>query len=297
MSQKEDVLFCKIAILNGLVTEVDAQKVLALCDKREREAGRRPLIGPVFTKYNLLKQQDVQKVYDALRKRTGGAVGAERVTAAARGKGGAALKRRAEPVKAKRPIDPTTLWMGVGGMVVFLGILFAMLYIVMKPDPRTSSAAIHPLDSDGSGSAGSKAAAKKAAPVRREPVEAPKDYIHELKQLISDLRAEKADAPAEALKLLDAERKKCEDKSYILPKDLLDAVADFQERAREAGATAGGGAPAAAAGTAPAAGAVPAPGGAPAPGAAPGPAEAVPAAKPDEPAQDADIDNLLEETK
>ena len=139
MSQKEDVLFCKIAITNGLVTEVDAQKVLALCDKREREAGRRPLIGAVFTKYNLLKQQDVQKVYDALRKRTGGAVGAERVTAAARGKGGAALKRRAEPVKAKRPIDPTTLWMGVGGMVVFLGIVFVETVFVLDEDRAFAS--------------------------------------------------------------------------------------------------------------------------------------------------------------
>src|SRR5262245_45640274 len=80
MAQKDDVLFCKIAIQNGLVTAENAQKVLALCDKREREAGRRPPIGAVFSKYNLMRSRDVEVIYEAVRKRSGGGTGSSTVT-------------------------------------------------------------------------------------------------------------------------------------------------------------------------------------------------------------------------
>ena len=71
MSQKQDLLFCKIAISNGRVTQDQAKKCLAIANKRELETGRRPTIGSVFSKYNLMRKQEVQAVYEAIAKRTG----------------------------------------------------------------------------------------------------------------------------------------------------------------------------------------------------------------------------------
>ena len=54
MSRETDVLFCKIAINAGLVSAENAQQVIAFCNKREQDTGRRPLVGTVFVKNQLL---------------------------------------------------------------------------------------------------------------------------------------------------------------------------------------------------------------------------------------------------
>ncbi len=142
MSRKEDIVFCKIALTNGLITQEAAQKALALCDKKERETGRRPLIGALFTKHNLMNNQEVKRIYTAVQKRLGTTVGPQLPTGRARGRGGRKgrkgrgrghdprLDRRG---KSSRPIDPKTLWMGIGGMVVFLGIMVVLILMVLNP--------------------------------------------------------------------------------------------------------------------------------------------------------------------
>ncbi|MEM7231960.1 MAG: hypothetical protein AAF517_07300, partial [Planctomycetota bacterium] len=71
MGRQEDIVFCKVAIQAGYVSEDQAQKCLALCDRREREGNRRPMIGALFTKHNLLSQDQAQQVNHAVRKRLG----------------------------------------------------------------------------------------------------------------------------------------------------------------------------------------------------------------------------------
>src|SRR2546426_4065790 len=157
MSQKEDVIFCKIAITNGLVTEEQAQKVLSICQKRENEQGRRPPIGDVFAKYNLMKSQDVRRIYEAVSKRTGKPV--PQSSSAGRGNGKTTTIRKTgattarfrrsglaserEP-KASRGIDPTTLWMGISGGVVFVAGGFSLLFFFFRtPGTHPPAKATH----------------------------------------------------------------------------------------------------------------------------------------------------------
>ena len=92
MSQKQDLLFCKIAIANGRVSEDQAKKCLAIANKREQETGRRPTIGSVFSKYNLMGKQEVKFVYEAVQKRTGMPVPMAGAPAAGGGRGGKVRK-------------------------------------------------------------------------------------------------------------------------------------------------------------------------------------------------------------
>ncbi len=144
MSQKQDLLFCKIAISNGRVTQDQAKKCLAIANKRELETGRRPTIGSVFSKYNLMRKQEVQAIYEAIAKRTGMPIpqagGAAGKGAVARAGGKGRKPSFANDAPARR-VDPNTLALGVAFGVIFLGIIVGLVVMFVigpskpeKPD-------------------------------------------------------------------------------------------------------------------------------------------------------------------
>ncbi len=133
MSQKQDLLFCKIAISNGRVTQDQAKKCLAIANKRELETGRRPSIGSVFSKYNLMRKQEVHAIYEAIAKRTG--IAPPSVGAPAAGGGRGSPSRGQKPSFAdERPrrVDPNTLWLGVAFGVIFLGIVVGLVWMFVS---------------------------------------------------------------------------------------------------------------------------------------------------------------------
>ncbi|MEC9352538.1 MAG: hypothetical protein VYD81_04410 [Planctomycetota bacterium] len=157
MSQKQDLLFCKIAISNGRVTQDQAKKCLAIASKREVETGRRPSIGSVFSKYNLMRKQEVNAIYEAIAKRTGIAPPSAGAPAAGGGKGSTQLASRGrKPSFADdrpRRVDPNTLWLGVAFGVIFLGIVIGLVWMFV------SHTVEDPDDKKKAGKAGSAATA------------------------------------------------------------------------------------------------------------------------------------------
>ena len=144
MSREQDLLFCKIAITNGLVSEQQAKKAIAMANQKEQESGRRPMIGAIFSKYNLISQQEVQTLYQAVNKRLGttGVPGSDfsrggaSTRGTARSRGGARTNARqsvggkpsvAGNRKTVRKVDPATLWTGIIFGLVFIGILVGMI--------------------------------------------------------------------------------------------------------------------------------------------------------------------------
>ena len=71
MSKQEELLFCKIAIETGRVSEDEARRCLAYANKLEASGQARPRMGTVFVKAKLLGQQDVQRIYQAMQRRQG----------------------------------------------------------------------------------------------------------------------------------------------------------------------------------------------------------------------------------
>ena len=136
MSQKQDLLFCKIAISNGRVTQDQAKKCLAITNKRELETGRRPSIGSVFSKYNLMQKQEVNAIYEAIAKRTGIAPPSAGVPAAGGGRGSTQLASRGRKPsfadERPRRVDPNTLWLGVAFGVIFLGIVVGLVWMFVS---------------------------------------------------------------------------------------------------------------------------------------------------------------------
>lgn len=149
MGRQEDILFCKIAISTGLVSPENAQKCLAICDKREKEGGRRPAVGPVMAKHNLISQEDVRRITQAVNKRLGRTeqpVRGGRAKGKAKGKGGGGARRgRRGDVAPARKVDPSTLWMGIGMGVVFIGVILTIVFLYM------SNAAKHEARKSGQG--------------------------------------------------------------------------------------------------------------------------------------------------
>ncbi len=144
MSQKQDLLFCKIAISNGRVTQDQAKKCLAIANKRELETGRRPTIGSVFSKYNLMRKQEVHAVYEAIAKRTGMPIpqagGAPGKGSVARAGGKGRKPSFADDAPARR-VDPNTLALGIAFGIIFLGIIVGLVVMFVigpskpeKPD-------------------------------------------------------------------------------------------------------------------------------------------------------------------
>ena len=149
MSRQQDLLFCKIALSTGMVSEEQAQKCLNLCERREKEGNRRPTVGAVFSKYKIMRASDVQRVYEAVNKRLRQAPGSrvgrsttklrrtpERtprgVSRPSRGE-----YRYARPAqRSRRKVDPNTLWMGIGFGLVFVGVLATIIFLYISSTSR-----------------------------------------------------------------------------------------------------------------------------------------------------------------
>ncbi len=238
MSREQDLLFCKIAVTNGLVTEEQAKKALNIANQREMESGRRPMIGAIFSKYNLMRQQDVQALYQAVNKRLGisGAPLAGTLTASHRPHG-RPRDRKGPPKK----IDPTTLWMGIGFGVVFLGIIVGMVIMWFLHDPGTDDDAAAKKSTVASGTEtpgggtgasstgggdsgdaadGGGAGATPAAERKMDP-----EQERKLQQLLRDTRMDYADGNIQRAKgRLEGALKEIDAKKVFVRADLLDQI-------------------------------------------------------------------------
>lgn len=221
-------MFCEIAITSGLVSKDAAKKVLAFCNKQEKEAGRRPLIGAVFTKYKILQTQDVQRIYEALQKRTGRAVGAQKAVERKPRRGKS--KPRAAP---PRKVDPKILWQGVGGIVVLAAVLFGMVWILTRESgsPKTV-VLVDPAGAPGSlGSPDEGLEDDPQLPVSLGPKELSPEQLHEVRLKIGDARSVAGDDAIGAFKLLESLSEELESKNYLLPETLLAALLQLEEKA------------------------------------------------------------------
>lgn len=136
MSQQEDLLFCKIAIQSGLVTEEGARKCLAYSQKMEAAGKPRPRIGGVFVTANLLSRHDTTRVYQAVQKRAGSRSVAAAEKKPRGGRRARAARHEPEPRRARRAprpqMDPRMMWLGIGSAVVLLGAVMVMTIMVMN---------------------------------------------------------------------------------------------------------------------------------------------------------------------
>jgi len=256
MPSKEDLLFCKIAVMNGLVSETNAKKVLALVDKREKDNGRRPFIGAVFTKYNLMRTPDVEKVLEAVKKRSGGttsAVSKSSVRRSAVSKSGRRPRAQttrieSKAVKAEKRMDPATMWIGIGALVVCVGIVLTIVFLVAsgghgKPGaPKTAAVAAKDKEAE---EAAERLKRLTAAPTKTgaaaAPVEPAKPALKtELPELLKQEIAESISAsmdiePAQAVVLLeDLKKTKVVGENYVVPQNLEDAIKNRRAAAGDA---------------------------------------------------------------
>lgn len=140
MSRETDVLFCKIAINAGLVSAENAQQVIAFCNKREQDTGRRPLVGTVFAKNQLLTAEQVNKVNEVLARRTGVPVGRStsrrkgpiRAPSGGKRKAGSKQARQRQRVQKRRPLDRRARTMGVGFSLIFLSVVVAIVWLYYR---------------------------------------------------------------------------------------------------------------------------------------------------------------------
>ena len=189
MGRQQDILFCKIAISTGLVNQDQAEKCLILCDRREREGKRRPMVGAVFSKYKLMRAEEVQRIYAAVNKRLGSTAmsptAGGRLATRRRGRAGnstrgngAATRIRSlgRPRAPKKSVDKNTLWMGIGFGVVFVGVLFVIMFLFSKAG--TSPAAKAPdLGSGTSVSSATREATRRETAPRASPTPPPPQEI------------------------------------------------------------------------------------------------------------------------
>jgi hypothetical protein len=275
MPSKEDLLFCKIAVMNGLVSETNAKKVLALVDKREKDNGRRPFIGAVFTKYNLMRTPDVEKVLEAVKKRGGGTTSAVPKSAVRRSavtKSGRRARAQqttrveSKVIKTEKRMDPATMWIGIGALVVCVGIIITIVFLVVsggghgKPGATKTAASAKDKEAEEAAerlrrlTAAPKATATAAAAAPVEPAKpALKTELPELlKQEIADAISDAMSIdPAQGLALLEEKKQKLLAENYVVPQNLEDALKNRREEAGEAPPPSKDAAPAPPAGDAP----------------------------------------------
>ena len=234
MSRQLDVLFCKIAVTAGMVSPDKAQRVLAICNKRQEETGRRPLVGAVFTKYQLLTQDQVKKVNEAVARRTGGAVAApSTVRRPRKGKGqddGRSGGRRAS-MRRKKPIDQRALLTGSAFGAVFLCVIGVIVYLVSfagdgSGDANTMTVA-GARGSDGSSSSDS----DKTTPEVVVPEDLSEGALQEINNRLYDINIDRSDNPARAKRAFNALKKEIagyESRGFLIPQNV-------RERVKEAG--------------------------------------------------------------
>lgn len=201
MSRDADILFCKIAMTHGMVSPQQAQKVLALLDKREAETGRRPIVAAVFTKNKLMTTEQAQQIKAAVAKRLGQAVPVPPPVAS---RGSAARRRRREKAP-KRPVDQQTLMMGAGFGVVFVGVLITICYLyLVGGGSEVSSSGTSPstpsVSPDGSPGSGLGRTAQDDVPPLPEELEKelPREIIGEINTRLGDIQIDRIDNPARA---------------------------------------------------------------------------------------------------
>ena len=244
MSQKQDLLFCKIAIANGRVSEDQAKKCLAIANKREQETGRRPSIGSVFSKYNLMGKQEVKFVYEAVYKRTGMPVPMAGAPAAGGGRGGKVRKPSFADEARQRRVDPNVLWLGVAFGVIFLGIVVALVIMFAthsgpdKPGEDGAPAVAAPAGAAGTpagtaaGGAGTPAAGAPAAGTAGgTPGSAPaaptgmrEDHRRLIRQRLTDARHASLTDAVKALGMLNTLKSTIEDKKIVVDSGLMNEL-------------------------------------------------------------------------
>ena len=240
MSQKQDLLFCKIAIANGRVSEDQAKKCLAIANKREQETGRRPTIGSVFSKYNLMGKQEVKFVYEAVQKRTGMQVPMAGAPTAGGGKGGRVRKPSFADEGRQRRVDPNVLWLGVAFGVIFLGIVVALVVMFVthsgpdKPGEDGAPSIAAPAGAAGApaGTAAGTAAGTPAgttaggtpgtAPVA--PAGMREDHRRLIRQRLTDARHASLTDAVKALGMLTTLKSTIEDKKIVVDSGLMNEL-------------------------------------------------------------------------
>mgnify|MGYP001235529587 CR=1 FL=1 len=245
MSQKQDLLFCKIAIANGRVSEDQAKKCLAIANKREQETGRRPTIGSIFSKYNLMGKQEVKFVYEAVYKRTGMPVPTAGAPAAGGGRGGRTRKPSFADETRQRRVDPNVLWLGVAFGVIFLGIVIALVVMFVthsgpdKPGEEGAPAIAAPEGAAGTpagtaaGGAGAPAgaAAGAAGAAGGTPGAAPavsgemrEDHRRLIRQRLTDARHASLTDATKALGMLNTLKSTIDDKKIVVDPGLMNEL-------------------------------------------------------------------------
>ena len=246
MSRQQDLMFCKIAVANGMVSEDHARKCLAIVNKREQESGRRPHIGAVFSKYNILQRQQVQMVYEAVDKRMGGGVPSARAlpTASRGGRREPRAKRGfagRDEQPTKRRVDPTTLWVGVAFGVIFLGVVIALVVMFVTGGSNTGPAgedasATASAGESGSGESSSASASMSkgaagaigdgtdAATAAARPKEMDPTSRGKISQWMNDARFEAQIDPAKALKMIDDLKNEIATKQIFITPDLQSEI-------------------------------------------------------------------------
>jgi hypothetical protein len=239
MSQKQDLLFCKIAIANGRVSEDQAKKCLAIANKREQETGRRPTIGSVFSKYNLMGKQEVKFVYEAVYKRTGMPVPMAGAPAAGGGRGGKTRKPSFADEARQRRVDPNVLWLGVAFGVIFLGIVVALVVMFVthsgpdKPGEDGAPAIAAPAGAAGTpaGTAAGGAGAPAGAAAGGAPGTAPaapagmrEDHRRLIRQRLTDARHASLTDATKALGMLNTLKSTIDDKKIVVDPGLMNEL-------------------------------------------------------------------------
>ena len=243
MSQKQDLLFCKIAIANGRVSEDQAKKCLAIANKREQETGRRPTIGSIFSKYNLMGKQEVKFVYEAVYKRTGMPVPTAGAPAAGGGRGGRTRKPSFADETRQRRVDPNVLWLGVAFGVIFLGIVIALVVMFVthsgpdKPGEDGAPAIAAPAGAAGTpagtaaGGAGGPAGAAAGAAAGGAPGTAPaasgemrEDHRRLIRQRLTDARHASLTDATKALGMLNTLKSTIDDKKIVVDPGLMNEL-------------------------------------------------------------------------
>ena len=240
MSQKQDLLFCKIAIANGRVSEDQAKKCLAIANKREQETGRRPTIGSVFSKYNLMGKQEVKFVYEAVYKRTGMPVPTAGAPAAGGGRGGRTRKPSFADETRQRRVDPNVLWLGVAFGVIFLGIVVALVVMFVthsgpdKPGEEGAPAIAAPAGTPAgtaAGGAGAPAGAAAGAAAGGAPGaalaasgEMREDHRRLIRQRLTDARHASLTDAVKALGMLNTLKSAIDDKKIVVDPGLMNEL-------------------------------------------------------------------------
>ena len=244
MSQKQDLLFCKIAIANGRVSEDQAKKCLAIANKREQETGRRPTIGSVFSKYNLMGKQEVKFVYEAVQKRTGMPVPMAGAPAAGGGRAAKSRKPSFADEARQRRVDPNVLWLGVAFGVIFLGIVVALVIMFVthsgsdKPGEEGAPAIAAPAGTSagtaaggagapaGAAADGTAGAAAGGAPGTAPvvPGEMREDHRRLIRQRLTDARHASLTDAVKALGMLNTLKSAIDDKKIVVDPGLMNEL-------------------------------------------------------------------------